>query len=176
MAPWIAVVGRSAQGANELITALVEKCRNEGLSVGGVRQVPVLKEGERIGYDAISLSTGERLPLARITADADKQDLCDLRFESDAFGVVEQWVCREKWDVNVLPVGPLERRKQGYWPTITKLRSEGRGALVLLIRPDVLTSVVLGMDDPIDGVELPAGDAELARLVGAMVAARKAGQ
>jgi nucleoside-triphosphatase THEP1 len=169
MNPWIAVVGRTRDGANEVVARIVAKCRAQGLRVGGVRQERIMRDDQRAGFDVVNLVDGERHSLAHVAPSLDARDICDLTFDSDALTAVRRWLTSPEIEVVLLPVGPLEARGRGHWPAIEAALLGTPRLLVLQIRPDVLTQVALQLDDPSGDLTLPANSEELERLFDTIV-------
>lgn len=164
--PWGAIVGRQSDGRSLTVARVVERLREEGLHVGGFLQAPA-REGEAIvGWDAVDLHTGERLPLARIS---DEPDLCDWRFDPQAIATCRAWTRAAPFDVVVLEAGSLEASGGGHWDALEGLL-EGPPCVPLVgIRPRALAVLGLRLPDPVAGIELPATRQDVDALVEALV-------
>lgn len=163
--PWAAIVGRGRDGARDLVRRLVGELRAAGLKVGGVAQAHVSEDvdGDEVdrGFDLVDLDTGARLPLARVSA---TPELCDYVFDRAVFAEGVEWVTRE-YDVVFLEVGKLEAAKKGHWPAVEGALRASPRVVVLTLRPDILASVVLDMEEPVAGLEVPFSEADVAEFL-----------
>jgi len=159
--PWAAIVGRGRDGARALVQRLVRELRAAGLRVGGGKQAHTCEniDGDEVdrGCDLIDLDTGACLPLARVSA---TPELCDYVFDADAFARGVEWMARD-YDVVFLEVGKLEAAKRGHWPAVEAALQASARVVVLTLRPDVLASVVLDMEEPLAGLEAPFEEADV---------------
>lgn len=131
--------------------------RDADVRVGGALQYPVLRDGERIGYDVAHVQDGRRVPLAR---PSDQPVLCDWGFDEAAFAAARQWCLAPELDVVVLEAGSLESAKQGHWPTIEAVLRAPRRVLLLALRPRTMAPIVLRLPDPAADMDLTQGPAD----------------
>jgi len=169
--PWVAIVGTRDQGRRQVLDSVLEALRQAGLRLGGVVQETILRDGERAGFDVVDLASGQRRPLAR---EAPDPQLCTWGFDGETFAQVRRWIDAEPCDVVTLSLGSLEAAGQGYWPTVLANLDGPPRLLLLEIRPNVLSAVALRLPDPEDGVELPAGEDEVAEFASRVAEAARA--
>lgn len=155
---WIAIVGAGRDGRADVVETLAERLRGEGVSVGGFLQRTVRDvRDEIVGYDVVRVPSGEARPLARESAEP---ELCRWSFDAETFATARGWTCERPLDAAFVEAGRLEAAERGHWPTI--LEALRRQPLTILcVRRGVLAGVALKLPDPIDGLELPAGEADV---------------
>ncbi len=162
MNPWAAIVGRSSDRRFEVTRSVVTALREAGLRVGGFVEETVIRDGRVIGWDAVDVAGGDRVPLAR--ADADPE-LCDWRFDAGALEACRGWATAPALDVSVLEVGTLEARGRGHWATVREVFEGAPRLLLISVRPRALAAVGLSLPDPAAGIELPVDGGAIARFV-----------
>ncbi len=166
---WAAIIGKGKQGRRGISTAVVEGLRARGLSVGGVLHEPIRDDlGDKIGFHAVSVETGERLAMAR--TDGPEPVVCDYSFDEDVFDHTRVWIAEGEHQVSVVEVGPLEGRGQGHWPAVQSALEGPPRLLVLCIRPKALMPIAMQLDDPGPILELPADEGQVAAFVEAVAA------
>ena len=109
-------------------------------------------------------------------------DLCDYRFDHDAFDTAREWVLAPGLDVVFLEAGKYEANERGHWRALVDvLEQTGDGArvVVLAVRRSALISLLYKLPEPTVALELPADEdataafaAELEALVATTTAAR----
>jgi nucleoside-triphosphatase THEP1 len=151
--PWAAIVGRAQSGKRRAVQSVADVCRARGYSVGGVVQEPVLSEERCVGYDVVDLASGERAAIARRSP---TPTMCEWSFDESAFARAREWVLRAGTDVTAFEVGNLEAKGGGHRPAIDEAFAGPSRLILLAIRPQVLGSIGLELDDPVCGIELPA--------------------
>ena len=162
MNPWVAIVGRGAQGKAAAAHIAVATLRERGLRVGGF----VTEPAPGGGYDLLDLASGQRAPLARTSR---APDICDLAFAPGIFERARGWTQRSDLDVVVAEVGKVEVRGGGHHATVAAaLASTPPHAVVLCIRPDVLAAFALRQKDPVAWVTLPADEATVRAMANAL--------
>ena len=158
---WAVIAGFGGKGANQVVEKILDRLRSQGLQVAGAYHEAVRNEEGLLGYDLINIGMNERTPLARKTKTLELQEFCDLHFCQEAFTKANEWFDVPDVDVVALSLGPLEARKDGHWQTVISLLSGTPKLVLLLIRPDVLASIMFRLPDPIAGLSLPTQSSEL---------------
>ena len=162
MAGWAAIVG--AAGTNKSATArqVARRLERRGLRVGGFLQVDVADAaGETQGWDVERVSDGERVTLARRSADP---TLCSYAFVESGFARAAAWARDEAEVVVIGGVGKLEAAQGGHWPALEALVREPSAPLVIAcVRDSCLATVAFALPDPAAHIMLPCDAAEVAR-------------
>ena len=159
---WIAVVGAGRDGRADVLVELARALVTAGARVGGFLQKTRWSGDTIEGYDLVHPVSGERVALAR--EDHGVPELCRWTFSEAAFDAARQWTLEGEHDVVFVEAGRLEAAERGHWPTVARALAV-QPLTVLSIRRGVLASVALRLPDPIDAIELPAGDHEVERFV-----------
>lgn len=124
----ILLVGPVFSGKSLLVERLAASLRADGIDVAGFVQRGVFDaRGEKVGYDLVGLSSGERRILAR--GDGAGQA---WRFEADAFRSALAEV-RTGADLAVIDeVGPLELEGEGHAAAVERALESSRTVLVVV--------------------------------------------
>jgi len=156
---WVAIIGAGRDGRVDAVDGLARRLSAGGRAVGGFLQRTVYAAGEEIvGYDVVRVPGGDAIPLARESSDP---ELCRWSFDPQTFDTARGWTLDRPLDVAFVEAGRLEAAERGHWRTVLEsLRTQP--LTVVCIRRGVLASVALRLPDPLDALELPASEAEVA--------------
>jgi nucleoside-triphosphatase THEP1 len=171
MAGWSAIVGPVGSNKTGHALHVARALRARGLRVGGFVQHELRgPDGAIEGWDLEHVAGGDRLPLARRSP---TPAICGWGFDDEAFAAAARWLRDRGADVVVAGgVGKLEAAGRGHWPALHEVASLGVGPhAVLCVRADCLSTIALGLPDPLAFVELPARATEVQRLVDAIALA-----
>jgi nucleoside-triphosphatase THEP1 len=142
----ILLTGPQGSGKTGSVVSLAETLRRNGVSVRGVASVCLMDQGRRTGYDALDLSTGDRVALCR--TDVPDQLLSAGQFsffpEGFEFGfrVLLNNRHREHPDLVILDeVGPLELDGKGWAPALSEILAGDAQLLLLTVRPKLVDRV-----------------------------------
>lgn len=170
MARWALICGERREGRDEVVRPMAERWRAAGLRVGGCTQVPVPGGPDGpLGYDALGFD-GRLRPVARLDANP---TLCGFRFEQETFRSIREELARARPDITVLPGAKLESAKEGHWPAVQDALQRDEGFLVLVLRPHLLSRIVLELPDPVAYLELPGDPASIAEFEAAVLEAAR---
>jgi nucleoside-triphosphatase THEP1 len=159
MAHWSAIVGAAGSNKYDFVKRLAERLRAAGLSVGGFAQ-PLVRapDGTPIGWDVENLATGERITLARPSA---QPELCTYAFEPDAFETAARWLGMRADVVVAEGVGKLEAAGNGHWTALCRLVADQTAPQIVIgIRDTSLAAIALSLPDPEAHIQLPADEPE----------------
>lgn len=155
MGQWALISGERREGRDDVIRPMAERWRAAGLSVGGCTQVPVPggpdDQDGPLGYDALGFDGAVR-PVARLAANP---TLCGFRFEQATFDAIRTELANQRPEITVLPGAKLESAEEGHWPSVQDALQRPGTLLVLVLRPHLLSRVVLKLPDPVAYLELP---------------------
>ena len=140
MNPWIAIVGRREDGREQVTLRLWQALAENDTSITGFIQAPVHVDGEHVGYDVWSPETQERVPLARISDDA---ELCNWGFEDEGWAAARRWSLDRAGDVCFIEAGRREAAEHGHWRTLNDALELGRAAGLKSLETHVQTQLGL---------------------------------
>jgi len=140
------LTGAQGSGKTTLLEKLIPQVRTRGRTVAGIRAPAVFNNGVRIGYNVEDVRTGDMLPLCRTgqrnavaTAGPYGFDRGGLRFGATALSL--DTVAQR--DIVILDeIGPLELKGGGWAPMLHSLLESYEGSLLVVIRPDILHTVL----------------------------------
>lgn len=141
--------GERASGKTTRVSELVEKAKEEGITVRGVLSKRIMNLGETIGYDGVDLCSGLSFPLARLkgkTRSPDWQTVCNLIYVFSGKGVrranrILMSAAEEMCESTLIVVdeyGHLEKQGNGLCPGLNNVinsLSKG-GSLAVVCRTD----------------------------------------
>lgn len=165
------ITGPIHSGKSTLLKKMIGDFRARGLSVGGILAEALYADGlnaegrgterAKIGFDAVDISSGRKIPLVREGEGARKRELRTAPEAGDqkvgrfvlhgeglkaasklllgAAGLTEG-AAEKNEPVDVLcldEVGPLEMGGQGYYPVLKSILESYRGELVLIGRSEI---------------------------------------
>lgn len=136
----IIVTGSVGSGKTSLIEKAASLLKTEGLSVAGLIALTLLEEGERRGYIARDLLTGEERILARTAPFNTSIRQGAFYFFEDSFRWAEELFSRSlNSQVLILDeVGRLELRRRGYYRLIETILQCYEGCFIITARRDIL--------------------------------------
>lgn len=161
-ARWALVLGSKGSGKSSALDAIATGLRASRVRVAGVIQDAVTVDGQRCGYRARRVTTGEWLTIAS-TSPGDipaAEAFCGFHFAPGAFANVRAWLAQDGSDAEVVlidEVSKLEAAGQGHHAAVVDLL-EGAALVVLAVRADQLFYVVerFGLGDPVASYEVGA--------------------
>jgi len=152
----IIVTGSVGSGKTSLLEKAASLLKTEGVSVAGLIALTLLEEGERRGYIAHDLLTGEERILARTAPFNTSLRQGAFYFFEDSFRWAEGLFSRG-FDSHVFildEVGRLELRRMGHYPLIETILQRFEGCFIITARRDILRELTalfkIGMADVID--------------------------
>lgn len=155
-------MGTREDGREDVLRSLGRALERHGVGVGGFIQTPLEQGVERVGYDVVSMASGEHVALAR--GSSSSPEMCNWAFADSGFARARDWALEGPHGVAFLEAGRLEAAERGHWPAILdSLRT--RPLTVLGIRRTVLSAVALRLPDPVDALELPSSRDEAERFI-----------
>jgi nucleoside-triphosphatase THEP1 len=181
MTRWALLSGPRGTGKSSRAARIARELEGRGLTVGGVVQEAIERDGARVGYVARRVGAAARgagaadeVVLARKGApDAGGADVafCSFVFDSDAFARAREWVALAARDADVVVVdeiSKLEVAGQGHHDAVRDALG-GRALPLLVVRADQLFGVVerFELDEPVAVLESVDDDA-LASFVDAL--------
>lgn len=138
------IAGARGAGKSTLLAAVADRLRSAGLAVAGVWAPGEVRDGARWSFDAVSLATGERRPLARRDGPETWPAIGPFRVDPEglafARGALERAVSDPADIVAVDEVGPWELSGEGYAEQLDALRA-ARAALLLVVREELVAAV-----------------------------------
>lgn len=140
----VILTGERGEGKTTLCLALAEEARRAGWTVGGVVTPGRWDGGQRDGYRVKDLLTGEERPLASRSGERTIR-VGSFSFDSEgiAFGrrALEAALAAKVQLLIVDEIGPLELRGDGWAPLLDRLHSGAPGAMVWVVRPELVEEV-----------------------------------
>lgn len=140
------LTGAQGSGKTSLLKELIPLIRQNGRSVAGIRAPAVIDLGTRVGYNVEDIRTGDTLPLCRtghriaaVSIGPFGFDREGLRFGSAALSLD---AVAQRDVVIVDEVGPLEMTGGGWAPAVHPLLESYDGTLLLVVRPDILRTLL----------------------------------
>ena len=140
------LTGAQGSGKTTLLGKLIPLIRQHGRSIAGIRAPVVIDLGIRTGYNVEDIRTGDMLPLCRtsnrnatVSTGPFGFDREGLRFGSAALSLD---AVGQRDVVIVDEIGPLELTGGGWAPALRPLLESYDGTLLLVVRPDMLQSVL----------------------------------
>lgn len=137
--------GKSGTGKTRFLKQVTTELRAAGQRVAGVISPMIIKDGLRIGYDIIDLSTGERAKLARVWEEGVEIE-GKFRFLPEGLDLASRALdraCNGEWDLVVVDeIGPLELRDRGFALWVRNLVTLSPPKLILVVRPWLVQQVV----------------------------------
>jgi nucleoside-triphosphatase THEP1 len=139
------ITGETGSGKTSRLIELAKALRADGRAVAGV-VAPVVREAEqRIGYDVVDISTGERQPLCRVNDPLQEIRVGPFGFDPAGFRfgeIVLQSALNHRAEVIVLDeIGPLEQSGQGWSHCLERLLAANVPLLILSVRPAMLVAI-----------------------------------
>lgn len=148
------ITGPIHSGKTTLLKKMIEDFRVRELSVGGILAEALYDEkGRKIGFDAVDISSGRKIPLVREqknASEAGEQRVGRFFLHADGLKAASSVLLggaglkdRERGKnrpVDVLcldEVGPLEMGGQGYYPVLKTILKSYEGELVLIGRSEI---------------------------------------
>ncbi len=169
MAKWALISGERREGRDDVVRRMVGNFKAAGFSVGGCTQVALPGPDGPIGYDAKCFD-GRTLPVAR---PSHSPTLCGFSFSDETFAAVRADLKAQTPDITVLPGAKLESAGEGHWPAMQDVLAAESGFLVLVLRPHIMSRVIMRLDDPIAGLELPNDDTRIREFEAIVLAATR---
>jgi nucleoside-triphosphatase THEP1 len=140
------LTGLRQVGKSTVCQAVAELARTEGRQPRGILSPALFdSSGQKVGFEALDVSTGERWLLAHIERELDGPRIGPYVLDSaglqKAVTVLTQ-ACERADLMLVDEIGPLElMRNEGFAPVLDKLPLQGPGHLLLVIRPSLVAEV-----------------------------------
>lgn len=144
-APVFIMTGAQGTGKTTLLARVADTLRAEHVPLGGFLSRVVMADGRRAGYDLEFLTDPARMPLCRTDGSIAGEQVGPFTFSSVALqaGLTALRPDHQKaeriWFVD--EIGPLEMRGQGWDSALPGLLRDGRGTVVLVVRPDLVGPV-----------------------------------
>lgn len=141
----VILTGERGEGKTTLCIALAERARRAGWTVGGIVSPGHWEGGQRDMYRVRDLLSGEERVLARRSERAGTPRVGAFSFDPDGitFGrqALESAIAAKVQLLFVDEVGPLELRGDGWAPILHRLLSEATGAMVWVVRGELVEEV-----------------------------------
>jgi len=140
------LTGEKDSGKTTLVEELSRKLKNDGYVIGGILQLKVMRNRERLGYDLFDIRTQKRIPLCRIDAPDKGITAGPFKFYPDAiqFGrdALSISVIKECEIAIIDEVGPLELQDSGWAESLSNILHSYQGKVFLVIRESSLQDVL----------------------------------
>lgn len=139
------VTGKQGIGKTTHLMELSASLQSMGMRIGGILAPCVLVAGQRVGYDIISITTGERKVLCR--ADGIQSDLTvgNFHFVRDTIKFGEKVISEDSVSgleaMFIDEIGPLELSGRGWSSSLTRLFDVFTGIVILSVRPELISQV-----------------------------------
>jgi len=166
--------GRKHSGKTTSAGNLAQVARNEGFTVAGLLAPSRYSNGRLVGFDALDLRDGTRIPLASRKPDGDETE----RFTFTAAGLklgsiaLSPAATKSAELIIVDEFGPLELHGKGWRRSVDSLLTSADALLLLVVRQE-LSSQVQKLYVTIPSRQLPASEPESISKVIAMLKDRR---
>lgn len=143
----VLVTGKVNSGKTTLMKKLVEQESLKGNFPTGVIACSVFKDGGKIGFNAIDLSTGNSKPLARVSNEINEIkygfSVGRFIFSNKSFDFAKKTLLKFKPNGVVFldEVGPLELKGKGYAECLKKLLDSEINRFYISVRNECLAKV-----------------------------------
>ena len=136
------LTGPVHSGKTSLLRAKFDQWKKRDPAAGGFLSPVVRKEGKRLGYDLLDLSTGKTFPFLRLKGKPDWEAV-------GPFFVIPRTLDRARAIVRRVPpnghlivdeLGPLELRGGGLWQAVSEALSRPSAGILVVIRAGILDS------------------------------------
>jgi nucleoside-triphosphatase THEP1 len=144
-APVYIITGGQGTGKTTLLAAIADALRAQQIPLRGFLSHVLTVNGRRAGYDIEFLPGPGRMPLCRTDGSITGEQVGPFTFSPSAFqaGILALQTEPHRagciWFVD--EVGPLEMRGQGWDTGLSGLLRRGSGAVILVVRPDLVGPV-----------------------------------
>ncbi len=137
---WFIFSGPVHAGKTQFLKHLLQGIQKQGLRMNGILSLAHFQDGERLGYNAMDLQTGQTFPLLRIRSEDGWLRVGSYGMLPDGLRQAEQAVLRtQDSDLTVIDeIGPLELAGSGFWPSFCRLRQQKQPTLVVVREPLVI--------------------------------------
>lgn len=143
------LTGEINSGKSRLAEDIFKALRSEGLTVGGIIQRKVMRNGERYGYDLLNIRTQESTPLCRTEAPDEGIVAGPFKFYPGGirFGIesLSPAAIKDCDVVIVDEVGPLEIKGEGWYEPVTGMLKNYSGNLLIVIRKHLVEEITTKM-------------------------------
>lgn len=133
------IVGDPRSGKTSWCREYIDWVRGQGISAGGILSPEVCENGERLGFDVTDLTTGKRIPYARLSSNdsfREGERVGPYTIEHDAILFARRAIQRaidSECDLVVIDeVGPLELRGKGLMPAVELTLSSALNVLIVV--------------------------------------------
>jgi nucleoside-triphosphatase len=133
------VVGEPRSGKTSWCRQYIDWWRKSGSSVGGILSPAIEKQGQRVGYNAIDLLTGQETPFARLSRYRyfkGGEMVGDYTISRDgilfACSAIKRAVESRYGLVVIDEVGPLELRGKGLMPAVELALASAVNVLIVI--------------------------------------------
>jgi nucleoside-triphosphatase THEP1 len=146
-APITIITGPRDSGKTKTAASMAARFMAEGRTLGGVIANAELRDGVKVSYSLFDLATRASMTYARrrigpVPAGALAYEFLDKGLE---FGcaAIRRAIAENVNAVFVDEIGPLEMNGLGLWEPVREARSAHAGLLVLTVRPDLLSFLLV---------------------------------
>jgi nucleoside-triphosphatase THEP1 len=137
--------GERASGKTSLARGIVDRLRQEGLSVAGILAPGLRLNGDREGFDVLDLRSGARIPLCRRSGIEGTVTAGSFIFSAEGLALglrsLDPAAVAESDIVVVDEVGPLELEGKGWSPALRSLMRGYRNPMVWVVRRGLTEAV-----------------------------------
>jgi nucleoside-triphosphatase THEP1 len=144
-APVFIVTGGQGTGKTTMLAAVADMLRAGQVPLHGFLSRVLMVDGRRSGYDIEFLDGTARMPLCRTDGSITGEQVGPFTFSKDAVQAGIMALKKDRHDgggvLFVDEIGPLEMRGQGWDPGLSGLARHGSGAVVLVVRPELVGPV-----------------------------------
>ncbi|MEZ5106492.1 MAG: nucleoside-triphosphatase [Draconibacterium sp.] len=138
----IFITGKIGSGKTTLIKGIISDFQKEAISIAGFYSDRILKDGQTIGYDAVNISTGERMKLLRTESETTGEKIGKYFFYPEAFRKAAKLTKPESSQLFIIDeVGRLELREKGWFEILQYVKTNSKLIILLIVREEVIEDI-----------------------------------
>lgn len=166
--------GRKHSGKTTSAGNLAQVARNEGFTVAGLLAPSRYSNGRLVGFDALDLRDGTRIPLASRKPDGDETERFTFTADGLKLGSIALSPAATKSAELIIvdEFGPLELHGKGWRRSVDSLLTSADALLLLVVRQE-LSNKVQKLYSSVPSQKLPATDLKSIDKVIAMIINRR---
>ena len=124
---------------------LAKKVKNKGFSVSGLLAPSIYTNGQLTGFDAVNISSGERIQLSQRKQATESNSVGEFTFSKEGlkFGsnALDSTSARSADLIIIDEFGPLELTGGGWRKNTDSILSDTKALLVLVVRDEIINKV-----------------------------------
>jgi nucleoside-triphosphatase THEP1 len=139
------IEGDIASGKTSILKKLIKKLKEENISIGGFYSPRIVKKGETIGYDLVSVETQDVCSFLRLKKNVSDEGIGKYVIDDICIRLAESWLDKDisagKDIIVIDEIGRLELKGKGWDSSLRKLLSTDGLIVLITVRSEFAEQV-----------------------------------